>query len=592
MFPALDQSTKRRGFSGAWRALAILAPLVLLAILGVRGLETSRARAYDEAREQAASALKQFQPDLAVFVSDLQKRSVSTGERTHIELYPIPPAPSLPNVSQMLYKEALQISGTDPKAALAKIARLRQLDESALTPSGLPLFPFAFLLRLRLEPSFDNAMAAGEQAVRWHPSMVTPELLHEAGAILKQHNGDEKHLQLFNQWFSEWSDRENRTAILRSRRDATFASPYSKWIDALWWVIPDADGKGARMLSKKEIQSDIQVDAAVKLIPLLSKYDGVRFVLDGVPVLESDGATLASNSARSPSSVFEITLAHPEILLAQQAQQTIWFSLLFAVALIAEVGALIAMQRALARERQLGQLKSDFVSSVSHELRAPVASIRLMAENLETGAVTAEERKGEYHHLIAEECRRLSALIDNVLDFARIEQNRKSYQMMETDVAALVRDAVDFMQPRANARKQSIETKIEAIEPPPVCDGLAVRQAMINLLDNAVKFSPEGGPIHVRLFQSDPQEWRIAVKDNGPGIAREEHEAIFERFYRIGDELRRETQGAGIGLSIVQHIALGHGGRAEVVSEPGSGAEFTLILPIAPPGSNGAKPII
>jgi two-component system phosphate regulon sensor histidine kinase PhoR len=266
------------------------------------------------------------------------------------------------------------------------------------------------------------------------------------------------------------------------------------------------------------------------------------------------------------------------MLFSAQRIQTLWLAGLLGCAVVAEVGALWSMRQAWRREVQLGQLKDDFVASVSHELRAPLASMRLMAENLESGAVAEPARMRQYHGLLAQESRRLATLVDNVLDFARIEQNRRVYHFVETDLAALVRDAVEIARPQAAARRQEIALELAAMEPP-VCDGIAVRQALLNLLDNASKFSGEGTKITVTARPREADAWEISVADEGPGIPAEEHEHIFERFYRLGDELRRGTQGSGIGLSIVQHIVAGHGGTIEVESRPGAGARFTLVFP-------------
>jgi signal transduction histidine kinase len=269
-------------------------------------------------------------------------------------------------------------------------------------------------------------------------------------------------------------------------------------------------------------------------------------------------------------------------LYEQQRKQTLWLAALLTSALAAVLAGFWLLRRSLAREQQLGQMKSNFVASVSHELRAPIASMRVMAENLESGLVQEDSRRTEYHRLISEECRRLSSLIDNVLDFARIEQNRKSYHFAETEIHALVQDAISLMQARASQRQQKITSQLELIEPPPLCDGAAIQQALINLLDNAIKFSAAGLEILVRVRKGSADTWELAVVDQGVGIARAEHLRIFERFYRVGSELCRETQGAGIGLSIVQHVAAGHCGSVAVESEPGAGATFTLSLPLNP----------
>jgi signal transduction histidine kinase len=226
-------------------------------------------------------------------------------------------------------------------------------------------------------------------------------------------------------------------------------------------------------------------------------------------------------------------------------------------------------------------MKSNFVSSVSHELRAPIASMRLLSESLERGKVSDAGKKQDYYRFLVQESRRLTSLIENVLDFSRIEQGRKEYQREPADLDAIVEDTIKLMQPAA-AEKQVGLARRPFIGPGPLvtCDGLAMQQALINLIDNAVKHSPPGAQVEVGLEDGAPNGVRLWVEDQGPGIPPEEHEKIFERFYRRGSELRRETQGIGIGLTIVKHIVEAHAGRVLVRSAVGQGSRFTIELPV------------
>jgi signal transduction histidine kinase len=303
--------------------------------------------------------------------------------------------------------------------------------------------------------------------------------------------------------------------------------------------------------------------------------------------------------------------------------------LIIGSALAAVVG-LIAARRAFRRQVDLNTAKSNFVSSVSHELRAPIASVRLMAESLERGAIHDSGRQKEYFHLMGQECRRLSALIANVLDFARIEQGRKQYEFEPTDMVALVRSTVTLMEPYAAeksvklvletspstpCRRRGDETHSqpgalstergvggEKLESPDVVsciefnvDGRAIQQALVNLIDNAIKHTRSGQTVEVGMKMRDATGANggeagprlcIFVADSGPGIPAEDHERIFERFYRRGSELRRETQGVGIGLSIVKHIVEAHGGRILLESAPGRGSRFTIELPQTSPSTH------
>src|SRR5439155_11941532 len=191
-------------------------------------------------------------------------------------------------------------------------------------------------------------------------------------------------------------------------------------------------------------------------------------------------------------------------------------------------------------------------------------------------------KQKEYLHLMGQECRRLSGLIDNILDFSRIDDGRKQFEFSATDVEALAGETLKMLEPYAAARKVSLVLKLAAVAPPkpsaPILDGLALRQALLNLLDNAIKHSPEGNTVTVGV------EWTgidnggrpcvlLWVEDHGAGIPAEEHEKIFDRFYRRGSELNRETQGIGIGLTIVKHIVEAHGGRVLVRSALGREAD-------------------
>jgi signal transduction histidine kinase len=237
------------------------------------------------------------------------------------------------------------------------------------------------------------------------------------------------------------------------------------------------------------------------------------------------------------------------------------------------------LHRTLHRERQLNEMKSQFVASVSHELRAPVASIRLMADALEAEKVPPETAK-EFHRLIAREGARLSTLVGNVLDHARIEQGRKVWKMEPCDLTLLVADTVRVMEPLAQEKRVTLEQELSAVEA--TADADAIQQALVNLLDNAIKFSPQGSFIVIALEANEERRsWSMSVRDDGPGIPKEEQSHIFERFYRPGDELRRETQGTGIGLSLVKSIVEAHRGAVAVESEPGRGSTFTLTFPLS-----------
>ena len=290
--------------------------------------------------------------------------------------------------------------------------------------------------------------------------------------------------------------------------------------------------------------------------------------------------------------VLRVYVADESLMLAAQKGRVMLIgSLLVASALAALIGFFTA-RRAFYRQLRLNEMKSDFVSSVSHELRAPIASVRLMAEGLERGKISEPAKQHEYFKFIVQECRRLSSLIENVLDFSRIEEGRKRYEMESTDLVALTQQTVKVMETYAAEREISISLSVTGTAAPVDLDGKAMQQALVNLIDNAIKHSPKGSNIAVGLdFNPSPAGAQsstvlVSVEDHGEGIPASEQDKIFERFYRVGSELRRETQGVGIGLSIVKQSVEAHGGRVTVRSSPGRGSTFTVELPA---GNNGTR---
>jgi two-component system phosphate regulon sensor histidine kinase PhoR len=213
--------------------------------------------------------------------------------------------------------------------------------------------------------------------------------------------------------------------------------------------------------------------------------------------------------------------------------------------------------------------------------------VQLMAEELVDGERPSDEKLAKYHRFIGQECRRLSGVIENVLDFARREQGRERFEFEPTDLDALVSGTVQLLRPYAGERGVKIEEERRGEDRMVEADGHALQRMLVNLLDNAIKHSPEGSTVLVGL-EFEESRTLLWVEDDGPGIPRSEQERIFEKFYRIGSELRRQTQGVGLGLSIVKHLAEVHGGRVLVHSNVGEGSRFTVELPLhsSPPDSS------
>jgi len=253
--------------------------------------------------------------------------------------------------------------------------------------------------------------------------------------------------------------------------------------------------------------------------------------------------------------------------------------ILLCILTLLTIGGLLLTKHVVSKEMALARLKSDFVSNVSHELRTPLALIRLYAETLELGRITTREKKQQYYRIVRKESERLTALINNILDFSRIEAGRKEYEFRETDIGDLVHNTLDSYRYQIESQGFAFEEKIDDNLPPVVVDREAIARAVVNLVNNALKYSADDKFLGVKLYR-DNGSVKLEVVDHGIGIARRDQAKIFEKFYRTGDPLVHNTKGSGLGLSLVRHITEAHGGEIEVDSTPGKGSKFVLSLPL------------
>ncbi len=244
--------------------------------------------------------------------------------------------------------------------------------------------------------------------------------------------------------------------------------------------------------------------------------------------------------------------------------------------------------RNVSRQMELARLKSDFVSNVSHELRTPLSLIRLYAETLELGRVNADEKRQEYFRIIRKESERLSAMINNILDFSRIEAGRKEYDFRETNITELVRNTLDSYRYQIEQHGFCFEQDIADDLPRLRVDREAIARSLLNLVNNSLKYSSDDKFLRVSLYRENGSV-KLEVIDHGIGIPRGEQRKIFEKFYRAGDPLVHNTKGSGLGLSLVRHIVEAHQGEIRVESAPGQGSRFVITLPIQPPAPNGGQ---
>jgi signal transduction histidine kinase len=236
------------------------------------------------------------------------------------------------------------------------------------------------------------------------------------------------------------------------------------------------------------------------------------------------------------------------------------------------VGAVVQLRR----QHELIRLRSDFVSGVSHELRTPLTQIRLFAELLHTGSLRTDAERSRAARVMDQEARRLTYLVENVLAFSRQERQHEHIARERVDVAAEVRDVLDFFAPVARARAVNLTMNVGTDVSADV-DRDALRRILLNLLDNAVKYGPPEQRVVVAASRT-PQALRIEVSDRGPGIPRDDAERIWEPYERLERDASSAVGGSGIGLAVVRDLAALHGGRTWVEDNPGGGARFVVEL--------------
>lgn len=622
----MAQSTDRNSqFEGVPRlrslgSLALTAlPALVISVIGLGYLKHEAGIAEREFEEAAASFAMVLARKLDTGLRDYREtpqvrlRTVKSWSFEEPEI--LEPRMEAENLAAFATYEAAL--GSDRAAARAMLEKGLAAFDQRFTPAGLPLRPLAeyHLARLSSEAGEKDAVIQWlgrvlETAVETYPSLISETLVERASVLAEKHDCSEKIG--VEHWRERWRQSDRTRKLLR--RDRVYLSNNfdagARWFrdggEDYFWDLRDS-GESV-VFSKSELE-----DLAGQLVGEVIQEGGrspyplaVRIMLEGSDIrpaplndpaerkafLQRRGYNpIATNQMKRLAtrawangynrSYVEVSSADHEAFRSA-VRRRVWTQggFLGVVMLLLGVG-IWKTWAAMETQRKLNRQQSDFISSVSHELRAPVAGIRLLSERL---AVEKDEnaKRDEYVHLIEREAGRLGTLVANVLDVTRIGQGRKSYHFEPADIAALVRDTVDGMRPLAEEQGLVMNVEIVSPEHDPEIDAVAIQQALGNLIDNAIKFSPEGGKIEVNLKPRNAEDqargFLISVTDEGPGIPLDEQEKIFERFYRVGSELRRETPGAGIGLSLVRHIAEAHGGSVLVESAPGEGSRFVLRI--------------
>jgi signal transduction histidine kinase len=355
--------------------------------------------------------------------------------------------------------------------------------------------------------------------------------------------------------------------------------------------LPDARGTAVAGLAGLEI--DLQALSSALLPEILRRLEPAADL--GLAVRDESGHTVIGgpDAAAATSvvtgnlgvpfdfwnvAVFRRPAADTDAVSGFRSRLYLYLVLLLLVSILAGTGLGVA---ALRRQTRLASLKTSFVSNVSHELRTPLTSIRLYTEMLEMGGDgMASEARASSLGTIRRECERLQRLIDELLDFVRIERGIKQYRLEYEEMGPLVRGVAEEFRMLAESEGYRYEVSIEPDLPELRVDADAVRQMLLNLLSNAVKYSDSEREIVVRAFRRDA-ELGLQVEDRGVGIEPAEQQRIFEEFYRVDTRLSSPRSGVGLGLTLVRRLAEAHGGRVSVESERGRGSRFTVWLPLA-----------
>ncbi|GAT32903.1 histidine kinase-, DNA gyrase B-, and HSP90-like ATPase [Terrimicrobium sacchariphilum] len=274
-------------------------------------------------------------------------------------------------------------------------------------------------------------------------------------------------------------------------------------------------------------------------------------------------------------------LANPGALTKSARLVSITLVLLIMLALGAILAGAYFVSVDIRRQLAIAQKKTDFVSNVSHELKTPLTSIRMFAELLVEGKVTEPEKQSRYLRIIATESERLTRLVNNVLDFARMERKRKVYAMHAVDLHEIIARLWEVESTRLREAGFSVTWDAATGPYPVVCDADAITQVLVNLFSNAEKYAADGREITLAT-RLEPRDFIAEVKDRGPGIPRAEEEKIFEAFHRVDDSLTSGIQGSGLGLTLARRIICDHGGDLRVLPREGGGCVFTVRLPRKP----------
>jgi signal transduction histidine kinase len=546
-------------------ALWLVVPFAVLLGLTVRAWrvdeESRRTRIIAEARETAARALAELDRALGPW-------SAFPAQDTITE----PPLPVTDPISQGARE---RYDAGDFEGVLGSTDAVR-------SPAGLRLRALAALQLLRQETAPARLAELAEVLVATM-DFTSPPLLAEAVRRF-----DELKLTpppALARWEDAWANLQAQAALARAIREHPPAATTS-WLRLEpetylvetnpltgQWRTRESYGVVAAMqsLNLPAVASGLAVRVSVAGRTIGGVCGNQTFGGD----LYTDSPALAAVTRGAWTA--DVTLMNHGTFAAEDALTRRFMAGVLIAAGLAVLFGIWQAGRGYLRAVELADRQAGFMAAVSHEMRTPLAAMRLLAENLESGVADRAGDRDDHVRLLRAECSRLSTLVENVLAFTG--KNREIFPE-RIDVAAMLTEVTEMIRPLAERQGIRLDTHLDPLPEPPGGDAAALRRALLNLLDNALKHTPAGGTVRCDIRAAAPAHWQIEVSDAGPGVPEAERERIFEPFYRIGSELRRTTPGVGLGLALVRRTAFEHCGHVAVSDAPDGGARFTLTLPL------------
>lgn len=443
--------------------------------------------------------------------------------------------------------DRLSVLSADVDPILDRLEGL--MDEIRWLPSGALYFIRDIIVQVR-EKSTDPAL-----------SERTGKLEQEVEIALE----DLERLESLQGFVSSWMLR------LRSKERAGDSSKWLSYGDIPWIV-------GIR--NSIESESHLLAFHGPKVLSSVIEEDGLAETFPGACRI----AAAPSEEGFPAGGAFEdLRFRFDKTDVSAWTRSSLPFPILYWSILILVVGFTAfggyLLWRDVGRELAIAEMRTQFAASVSHELKTPLTSIRMFAEALTMGVQKKPEAQKEYLRTIISESERLSRLLNNVLDFSKIEQGTRTYRFETTSLEEVIHAAEKAMAFPMDQKGFHLQVEIEGGIPEIQADRDALEQAVLNLLHNAMKYSGESREIQLKLFRNGNMA-QVDVTDHGIGIVEEDRDRIFGKFYRVSGIENQKIPGTGLGLTIVSHIAQSHGGRMEVKSQPGEGSTFSLILPL------------